>query len=407
MAREAASLAAFRAEVRAFLRENLPADMAWRRRHMSFYGGHEDIMAWSRILGTRGWAVPHWPVEYGGTGWSPLELHVFHEETKRADAPALPYQGPYLVGPVLIAVGSAEQKARFLPPIALGQACWCQGFSEPNAGSDLARLRTTAQRNGDHYVLNGQKLWTSGAHVADWGFFLVRTNTEARPQEGISFLLVDMRSPGVTVRPIKLLNGEHHVNEVFLDDVRVPLANCVGEENHGWTYAKTLLGDERTVSAEVYWSERELEKLKDIAASERRGGRPLIADPVFRQRIARLEVELRALRYSVLRVLAGEKNKYHEHAVASALKLRGAELMQKVSELQFDAIGEKGLRFFDAGELPRSAEARTPEPIAPEAWPDYTLPRAGGQLSMRAATIAGGAREVQKNIIAKLALGLG
>ncbi len=392
----------FRAEVREFLQCNLPPDMAWRVRTGSFYGGHQDIMAWSRILCRKGWAVPHWPLEHGGTGWSAAQLHIFNQEMKRADAPPLPYQGPYLVGPVLIAVGSAAQKQRFLPRIASGEDCWCQGFSEPGAGSDLAALRTRAERRADHYIVNGQKLWTSAAHQADWGFFLVRTDAAARPQDGISFLLIDMESPGISVRPVILLNGEHHVNEVFFEDVLVPCENLVGEENRGWQYARTLLGAERTVSAEVYWSERELTKLKDMARCERLRGKPLIESHAFRNKLARLEIELLALRHSVLRVSAGESNKFHPGAVSSALKLRGSELMQKVAELQVEALGPRAMRYFDAGTSPQSKAQWPDDPL----WPDYSIAKTGGYISLRAATIAGGAREVQKNIIAKLAFGL-
>jgi len=393
---------AFREEVRQFLRDHLPEDMAWRVRNGSFYGGHRDIMAWSKILHRKGWAVPHWPVEHGGTGWTPSRHHIFNQEMKRAHAPPLPYQGPYLVGPVIMAVGSAQQKQVHLGGIARGEVCWCQGFSEPGAGSDLASLRTVAIREGEHYRVNGQKLWTSAAHESDWGFFLVRTNGEVRPQEGISFLLIDMKTPGITVRPVILLNGEHHVNEVFFDNVVVPVENLLGEENKGWQYARTLLGAERTVSAEVYWSENELAKLKEIARSEIVRGKPLIDRPVFRDRLARLEIEMLALRYSVLRVLSGENNKFHDGAVASGLKLRGSELMQKIAELQAEALGPKALRYFDAAAFPQCAAQWPHDPL----WPDYAIGKSGGQLSMRAATIAGGAREVQKNIIAKLAFGL-
>jgi len=393
---------AFRIEVREFLRDQLPPDMAWRIRNGGFYGAYEDVMAWSRILGRRGWAVPHWPLDAGGTGWTPLQQHIFHEECKRAGAPSLPYQGPYLVGPVLLAVGSAEQKARFLPGIRSAETTWCQGFSEPGAGSDLASLRTTAVREGEFYVVNGQKLWTSAAHLADWGFFLVRTRTDARPQESISFLLIDMKSPGITVRPVILLDGAHHVNEVFFNDVRVPHNNLLGEENRGWTYAKTLLGAERTVSAEIYWSECELDKVKHIARQERRDGRPLMDDTVIRRRIAMLEVEMLALRYSVLRVSSGVRFRFHEGAVTSALKVRGAELMQKVVELQADLLGPKAMRFFHMATHPDSPDDY---PDTPD-WPAYVLSKSGGQLAIRAASIAGGTREVQKNIIARLAFGL-
>ena len=393
---------AFREEVRQFLREHLPEDMAWRVRTRGFYGGHRDVMAWSRILHRKGWAVPHWPMEQGGTGWSATRQQIFHEEMKRGHAPSLPYQGPYLVGPVLMAVGSARQKERFLPRIRSGEDCWCQGFSEPGAGSDLASLRTRAIRQGDHYMVNGQKLWTSAAHQADWGFFLVRTDPQVRPQEGISFLLIDMKSPGIQVRPVILLNGEHHVNEVFFEDVAVPAENLVGEENQGWLYARTLLGAERSVSAEVYWTENEIEKLKDIARRETASGKPMIEDEVFRNKLARLEIDALALRYSVLRVYAEESNKFHEGAVSSALKLRGSELLQRVAELQVEVLGPKAIRYFDAASLPDSPQGFAGDSL----WPDYAIARTGTHLSLRAATIAGGAKEVQKNIIAKLAFGL-
>jgi len=394
---------AFRDEVRQFLQAHLPQEMAWRVRNRSFYGGHQDIMAWSRILGSKGWAVPHWPVEHGGTGWTPMQQHLFHQESRRAYAPVLPLQGPYLVGPIVIAVGTPEQKRRFLPGISGGTTCWCQGFSEPGAGSDLASLRTTAVRDGEQYLVNGQKLWTSAAHEADWGFFLVRTDGAARPQDGISFMLIDMKSPGITVRPVILLNGEHHVNEVFFDNVAVPRENLLGEENKGWHYAKTLLGAERTVSAEVYWSENELDKLKWMLQQESGvAGSSLIADAALRNRLARLEIDLLALRHSVLRVLSGERNKYSDAAVASALKIRGSELMQRIAKLQMDALGPRALRYFDASSLPHSAADMEQDPL----WPDYVLAKSGGHLSMRATTIAGGAREVQKNVIAKQAFGL-
>jgi alkylation response protein AidB-like acyl-CoA dehydrogenase len=394
---------AFREEVRRFHREHLPQEMAARVRNSGFYGGHRDIMAWSRILGTRGWAVPHWPVEHGGTGWTATQQDIFSSESRRAGAPVLPMQGPYLVGPILIAVGTDAQRQRFLPGIRTGTVCWCQGFSEPGAGSDLASLRTTAVRQRDRYVVTGQKLWTSAAHEADWGFFLVRTDPSARPQEGISFLLVDMKSPGVTVRPVILLNGEHHVNEVFLDGVEVSVDNLLGEENRGWHYAKTLLGAERTVSAEVYWSQNELRRLKALVADERGGCDPqVVRSAAFRSRVGKLEIELLALRHSVLRVLAGERNKYPEAAVASALKIRGSELMQRVVRLQVDALGASSARFFDAAELERGTEPGGD----PSLWPAHSRARTGALLAIRATTIAGGAREVQKGIIAKQAFGL-
>ena len=387
----------FRAEVRAFVRSKLPDDMALRVRQGSYLGHHEDAVQWCRILNEKGWSVPQWPLRYGGTGWSPLRLHIFHEECARADAPHLPSAGVYLVGPVIYSVGTNAQKARFLPPIVRGEEAWCQGFSEPNAGSDLASLRTAAVLSGDRYVVNGQKLWTGGAHVAEWGFFLVKTDTSVRPQQGISFLLINMHAPGVTVRPIITLDGEHHTNEVFLDNVQVPVDQLVGEVNCGWTYAKTLLGNERTMSAEVYWSTRELEKLKAIAMHETSDGAPLLNCADFRAKVAKLEIDLRALSYSVLRVLAAEKNKYPAAAVTSALKIRGSELMQRVSELQAEAIGLKSLRLL-SGEGHKAC--------ADPHWPDYALGRTGGELTLRASTIFGGTLEIQKNIIAKAAFDL-
>jgi len=382
----------FRREVREFVRANLPADMAARIRHGSYLGHHRDGLAWSKILHRQGWSVPHWPVAHGGTGWSALQLHLFSQECADADAPRLPPAGIYMVGPVIIQVGSQQQKDRFLPAIARGDELWCQGFSEPGAGSDLASLRTSAVRKGDRFVVNGQKLWTSAAHVADWGFFLVRTDASVRPQQGISFLLIDMKTPGITVRPVITLDGEHHTNEVFLDNVEVPVENLVGEENKGWTYAKTLLGHERTMSAEIYWSKRELEKLLALAGREGR-----LANPDFRAKVARLEIDLRALEMSVLRILAAEQNKYPADAVTSALKIRGSELMQRVSELQAEALAERGLRMFDRSELGKD--------LGP-GWPSHVYGRIGGELTLRAATIFGGTREIQKTIIAKSAFGL-
>jgi alkylation response protein AidB-like acyl-CoA dehydrogenase len=389
-------LEAFRQEVREFISTNLPQDIRWRVQHGGFMGAHEDRVTWNRILHRKGWSVPHWPVEYGGTNWTPMQHHIFNRECMMADTPRAAFQGPLLVGPVVIAVGTEEQKQRFLPPIREGTVVWCQGFSEPNAGSDLSSLRTAATREGDHYVVRGQKMWTGGAHVSDWGFFLVKTDLNVKPQLGISFLLIDMKSPGVTVRPIYTIDGKHHTNEVFLDDVKVPISNLLGEENKGWQYAKTLLGHERTSSAEIYWSRKEIEKLRAIAASERDGESALIDSPTIRLKLATLEARLRALEFSVLRVIANESNKFPEGAVTSALKLRGSELMQQISELEVEVLGPKTLR--------RVSHLEGGEGFADEpGWPDYVLGKAGTHLTIRGTTIMGGAREVQKNIIAKTA----
>ena len=392
----------FRQQVRAFLRDRLPEDIA-RRAYIS--GSAEprllsDYRRWQRILAEQGWAAPHWPVEHGGTDWSPLRKHIYMEEVYRADALDIGWQALYMVGPVIIAFGSPEQKARFLPGIYSGEEYWCQGFSEPNAGSDLANLRTTAELAGDHYVVNGQKIWTSDASSAQWGFFLVRTDPNVKPQRGISFLLVDMQTPGITVRPIVSIDGGHSLHEVFLENVRVPRENLVGEAGKGWTYAKYLLDKERTSSAFLYWSKRELDKARDAASNERVNGMRLIDTPEFSRKLARLEMDLLGLEWSVLRILAEEPRSHDMNAVVSALKLRGSEIQQRVTELQMEALGPRALRFFTEQELD------APLTSSPS-WPMHVLGKAAKHMHTRASTIYGGAREVQKNIIAKLAFGLG
>jgi alkylation response protein AidB-like acyl-CoA dehydrogenase len=279
-----------------------------------------------------------------------------------------------------------------------GATMWAQGFSEPGSGSDLASLRTSAELVGDNYIVNGQKIWTSGAAHADWGFFLLRTDKAAKPQRGISFLIIKMDTPGITVRQIPQINGEVHLCEVFLDNVEVPAGQVVGEPGMGWTYAKFLLEHERTTSSFIYWSKRELARAKDIARGEYVGGRPIADDPAFRARFARIEADLLALEWSVLRVLAHEELDAPEAAAASVLKIRGSELQQEVTMLQCDLLGIKSLRFFDA--------APTPPPPPTEVWPDYAPGRTTVALINRAATIYGGSKQIQKNILAKLAFGL-
>ena len=384
---------AFRLEVREFIAANLPADVATdTRRWMNPTGAR--FRRWQGILAAKGWGAPHWPTEYGGTGWHPLRKHIFMQEVYRADAPDFGWQGLYMMGPVLIAFGSPEQKARFLPKILTGEEMWCQGFSEPGAGSDLASLRTTAVREGDDYVVQGQKLWTSDAQDAEWGFFLVRTDAGGKPQRGLSFLAIPMATPGVTVRAIRSIDGRAELNEVFLDKVRVPRENLIGEAGQGWTYAKYLLEKERTASAFLYFNQRQLAKAKSIASAVRAGHGRLIDTPVFSQRLARVEADLHALEWSVLRLLAQEPNKYDMTAVVSALKIRGSEMQQRVSELLIDALGPLALRHFERGPGDRSAR-----------WPEFTVGATSIFLNARAATIYGGAREVQKNIIAKAAFG--
>jgi alkylation response protein AidB-like acyl-CoA dehydrogenase len=392
---------AFRAEVRRFFKDHLPPDLARR----TYIGAHspavEDYRTCQRMLNSRGWGAPHWPVEWGGTTWSAMKRHVFMEELYEADVLDYGWQGTHMIGPVIIAFGSDAQRRRFLPPMINGDEYWCQGFSEPNAGSDLASLRTRAQLVGQEWVISGQKIWTSDAHYADWGFFLVRTDTSVKPQRGLSLLLVPMNSAGVRVRPIESIHGGHDLNEVFLDDVRVPAGNIVGEAGKGWTYAKYLLDKERTASASLYQNKRELEKVKVIAREETIDDRRLIDTPAFARKIALIEADMLALQWSVLRLLAEEKNSHDPDAVVSALKIRGSELLQRVSQLQIEALGPRALRAFEHGENP-GAEVLlgTPE------WPAHVPGRTAQFLYLRAATIFGGSREIQKNIIAKRAFGL-
>jgi len=393
--------AAFQAEMRAFIRQALPADIA-RRGRQGFHATHDDVQAWMRILNARGLSAVHWPQQYGGTGWSPLRRHLFQVELRAAGAPVPDQAALELVGPVLYTFGDAVQKARYLPAILNADTFWCQGFSEPNSGSDLASLKTSAVRDGDHYVVNGQKTWTSEAHKADMMFALVRTDAEARPQAGISFLLIDMKSPGVAVRPIYTINEGLSVNEVFFDNVRVPVENLVGEENRGWGYAKFLLTNERTMSAETPHTAFDLAMVKEIAAVEMRGGRPLIEDPLFAARLARFEIELRALETAVLRVLQMTEGDPALNATASVLKLRGSELRQRIADLAVEALGDHGLAVFPDVEGQDNMDVLAPVPPAPD--------HAAGWLSRamfrRATTIYGGANEIQRTIIAKSVLGL-
>ena len=391
---------AFRTEVRGFFRDHLPRDMA-RRFHI---GSHppqrRDVRAFQALLHSRGWGAPHWPQEWGGTGWSPLRKHLFMQEMVDADGLDYGWQGLHMVAPVLLAFGSEAQKRRYLPPMISGEEFWAQGFSEPGAGSDLANLRTKAELEGDEWVVNGQKIWTSDARMAEWGFFLVRTDAAVKPQRGISFLLIPMDSPGLTIRPIVSIEGGDGLNEVFLENVRVPRGNLVGEAGMGWTYAKYLLEKERTASAFLYFNKRELEKARGIAQRQAAGGVPLIDAPDFARKLARIELDVLALEYSVLRVLSHERSRQNLDAVVSALKLRGSALQQRVTDLQLDALGLHALRFWDHGEgevLAASESAR---------WPEFVPGRTAGALFARASTIYGGSQEIQKNIIAKLAFGL-
>ncbi len=386
---------AFRDEVRAFIAENHP-DMGAKKdagEEMS----KEDFLSWHRILHGKGWVAPAWPVEYGGTGWTPTQKYIWSEETARAECIRLMPFGLSMVGPVIYTFGTPEQKAQFLPRILSGEDWWCQGYSEPGAGSDLASLRTTAVRDGDDYIVNGQKTWTTMAQHADWGFFLVRTDKDVKAQEGISFLLIDMKSPGITVRPIITLGGEHEVNEVWLENVRVPVSNRVYEENKGWTCAKFLLAHERTGIAGVASSKRGIERIKDIAKSEQDGDKPLIANAFFKRKIAELQIDLTALEFTELRSLAGEAAGKGPGPESSLLKIKGSEIQQRITELALEAVGHYGAPYFRG-----FGEGDNEHPIGP----DYAHRAAPTYFNARKTTIYGGSNEIQRNIIAKMVLGL-
>ena len=387
---------AFQKEVRTFIAENYPQNL----RSVQDEGhdlSKEDFLSWHRILAKKGWIAPAWPVEYGGTGWTATERFIWSEELAAADCVGTMPFGLSMVGPVIYTFGTPEQKAKFLPGILSGDDWWCQGYSEPGAGSDLASLRTKAVRDGDHYVVNGQKTWTTMAQHADWGFFLVRTDSDAKAQEGISFLLIDMKSPGVTVRPIITLGGEHEVNEVWLEDVRVPVENRVYEENKGWTCAKFLLAHERTGIAAVARSKRGVEKIKAIARTEQDGDRPLIANPFFKRKISELEIDLTALEFTELRSLAGEAAGKGPGPESSLLKIKGSEIQQRITELALEAVGHYGAPYFRC-----FGEGDNEHPIGP----DYAHRAAPTYFNTRKTTIYGGSNEIQRNIIAKMVLGI-
>jgi pimeloyl-CoA dehydrogenase large subunit len=390
---------AFRDEVRAFMRDNVPE--ATRKKLVEGRRlAKEDMVGWQRILNKKGWAVPHWPKEWGGTGWSPVQLYIFRDELQQTPAPEPLAFGVSMVGPVIIAFGNDAQKKKYLPRIANLDDWWCQGFSEPGSGSDLASLKTTAKRDGDHYVVNGQKTWTTLAQYADWIFCLVRTDPAAKKQEGISFLLINMKTPGITVRPIQTIDGGHEVNEVFFDDVRVPAENLVGQENKGWDYAKFLLGNERTGIARIGISKARLRRLKEIAALQQIGDRPMLEDPVFRLKVAGVEVELKALEMTQLRVVAAERQGRNgkPDPASSILKIKGSELQQTITELLLEVVGPYALP------APRQMEGdRWNEPPAGPDWAETLAPN---YFNMRKVSIYGGTNEIQKNIIAKAILGL-
>lgn len=388
---------AFRDEVREFLTNELPADIAQKvklGKHLS----KADHQRWQKILSARGWYAPGWPVEFGGTTWGAVEKHIFDEECAAFGAPrSIPF-GVNMVAPVIIKFGTEAQKAHYLPRILDGTDWWCQGYSEPGAGSDLASLKTRAVRDGDHYVVNGQKTWTTLGQHADWIFCLVRTDPEAQQQRGISFLLIDMKTPGITVRPIITLDGDHEVNEVFFEDVRVPVENLVGEENKGWTCAKYLLTHERTGLAGIGASKAALANLKRMASKQQANGKALIEDPLFRLQIAEVEMQLMSVEMSTLRICAAAQEGGVPGAESSILKIRGTEIRQAITNLARKVVGPYALPFLEEElELDFAGEKLTT---------DYTPALASIYFNMRKLSIFGGSNEIQKNIVAKMILEL-
>jgi alkylation response protein AidB-like acyl-CoA dehydrogenase len=402
---------AFRSEIRQWVAGNLPKDISHKVLH-ALHLTRDDMQRWAKILGAKGWLGYHWPEAFGGPGWTAVQRHLFEEECALAGSPRIVPFGPVMVAPVIMAFGTPEQHKRFLPGIASGEVWWSQGYSEPGSGSDLASLKTRAERRGDKFIVNGQKTWTTLAQYGEWIFCLVRTSNEGKPQTGISFLLIDMKSPGVTVRPIVMLDGEPEVNEVFFDNVEVPAANLIGEENKGWTYAKYLLAHERTGIADVNRAKRELERLKRLAKTE-----GVYEDARFRDQIALLEVDVVALEMLVLRVLAdsprppegggplgaaqrgpAEKTGKQTLDIAGLLKIKGSEIQQRYTELMMLAAGPFALPY-----LREAMEA---------GWQgDYfarfglCAPLAGTYFNYRKTTIYGGSNEVQRNIVAQTVLG--
>ncbi|MCC5969299.1 MAG: acyl-CoA dehydrogenase family protein [Pararhodobacter sp.] len=376
----------FRDEVRAFLATHLPAEIA-ATFHAARRHSFDEMMRWHRILHKKGWVAPHWPVEHGGAGWSVMQQHIFDTEAMAAGAPRLRPFALRMIGPILIRFGNDWQRERFLPPMLSGEEYWCQGFSEPGAGSDLAALATRAVRDGDDYIVTGQKTWTTTGQHARWMFALVRTDPKAdRPQKGISMLLIDMQSPGVRVQPIITIDGDHHVNDVFLDEVRVPACNLVGQENKGWDYAKYLLAHERVTVANVGQAKAEVALLTRLARA-----RGCLEDPVFATQLIDLETDLSALEVTNLRMLSQLGPKGDAGALSSFLKLRGTEIQQRITELAMTVMG------------PEAAPWRGPGGNAGRGAEGYGT---HGWLFSRAFTVFGGSSEIQKNIVAKQILGL-
>jgi len=384
----------FREEVRNFFAEHVPAG-ARRAVQAGRHVSKDDQIVWQRKLNAKGWAVPHWPIEYGGTNWSPTKRYIFVQEMQLAAVPPAWSIGTNLLAPVIYTFGSERQKRHFLPRIANLDDWWCQGFSEPDAGSDLASLRTSARREGDYYVVNGQKIWTTMAQNANWIFCLVRTSNEGKKQTGISFLLIDMNTPGVTVRPIVTIEGWHDVNEVFFDNVKVAAENLVGEENKGWDYAKFLLGNERTGIARVGVSKERIRRIKELARHTVADGRPIIEDQRFLERITAIEIELKALELTQLRVVAAEEKygKGKPNPASSVLKIKGTEIQQATTELMLEVLGPMAAKYVGPDEMSEDS-ANWVQQVAPSYFNNRKL------------SIYGGSNEIQRNVIAKAVLNL-
>ena len=388
---------AFRDELRQFFRTAVP-----ERLRQKVANGHpltrDDLIEAQRILNARGLAVPHWPLEWGGQDWTAVQFYLFQDELQQACVPPPVAFNTSMVGPVIAQFANDEQKKRFLPATANCDIFWCQGFSEPGAGSDLAGLRTRAVRDGDNYIVNGQKIWTTLAQYADRNFCLVRTDPDAKKQEGISFLLIDMKTPGITRRPIQTMDGGHEVNEVFFDNVVVPAANLVGQENKGWDYAKFLLGNERTGIARVGTSKAKVKRIKELAALEFAGEGRLIDDPDFRKKLAAVEVELKSLEMTQLRVVAADRkrgDKGKPDPASSILKLKGSEIQQSLTELVMEVVGPYVMPYQPVG-------MGQNEPLV---GPDYATQAGPTYFNYRKVSIYGGSNEIQRNIVAKAVLG--
>jgi alkylation response protein AidB-like acyl-CoA dehydrogenase len=384
---------AFRDEVREFFDKEYDSEVSKSQadNHSSDY--KSSIVAWQKKLHAKGWIAPDWPVEYGGTGWSSTQKYIYETERGLAGIPDVIPFGLKMVAPVIYTFGTEEQKVRFLPRILSSDDWWCQGYSEPGAGSDLAALTTSAEYAGDNYIVNGRKIWTTLAQFADWIFCLVRTSKGVRRQEGISFLLIDMKSPGITVKPIIAIDGQHSLNEVLFENVLVPTENLIGEQDKGWTYAKALLAHERTGMAEVADSKRMLDQLKLRAVAEVNGGNPMIEDPVFQMRLSDIEMELMALEYTELRVFASMASGGMPGPESSLLKIKGTEISQSIHELQLQLASYYGGAL--QGELSSEVLGH-----------NFATEARGKYMYGRAATIYGGSNEVQRNVIAKAVLGL-